>query len=144
MPKNSFTMRTQKRGRMKYLLLTVFPPVLIMALLSKLADYGILPNGETFRYILLCSYIITFPVLGYFLIYKKDHTVDVMDNRIIETGWRQREVSRIKASQIQKVKRNFLNEIILIGEDGKKLLCIESNMDNVHKFEEWLVRHNIY
>ena len=83
-------------------------------------------------------------ILGYFLIFRKNHRVEVKDNQIIETDWRQREACRIEVSQIHSIKRNLLNEIIIVDENGNRLLCVESNMTNIPKFEQWLERHNIH
>ena len=143
MSSNAFVMQKQRQGELKYLLLTITPPLLAMLLLRWLADTGILPGGETARLIYLSLSMAGMLILGYPLILKKNHSIEVKDNLIIEYDWRQCEVSRIKAAQIHSIKRNILNEIILLDGAGNRLLCIERNMCNFSQFENWLRLHNI-
>ena len=144
MPKNSFVMCAQKQGRMKYLLLTVVPPIALMCVVSRVLDFGIKINSEVVSLVLVYLPMIFMVILGYFLIFRKNHRVEIKDNQIIETDWREREVCRFKASQIHSIKRNFLNEIIIVDQNGNRLLCVESNMTSFQKFEQWLQEHNIH
>ena len=143
MPKNSFVMRSQKQGRMKYLLLTMVPPIALMYLVSKLLDCCIKLNSVVVDIVLIFLPMTFMMILGYFLIFRKNHQVEVKDNQIIETNWRQHEICRFKVSQIHSVKRNFLNEIIIVDKNGNRILCVESNMSNFQQFEHWLQEHNI-
>ena len=52
-------------------------------------------------------------------------------------------IRKVRADQIEHYYRNFLGEIVLVDADSKKLLCIESNMTNRDRFEQWLTAHNI-
>ena len=137
-------MRTQERGRMKYLLLTIVPPIALMYFISIILDYGIIINGIIADLVLIYLPMIFMAILGYPLIFRKNHQIEVKDNLIVETDWRQREVCRFRASQIHSIKCNFLNEIIMIDTNGNRLLCVESNMTNYQKFEQWLQEHNIH
>ena len=132
-----FTMSTRKPGRMKYLLLTVFPPVAVIYLCTGLIELGILPVSEITRYFLLAVWAIMMGTLGYFLIFKKNHQLDINDNTITETDWRCR-VTQISVSHVRSFRRNWLKEYILLDENGKRLVCIETNMENFDLFEQWI------
>ena len=105
---NGFTMSTRKPGRMKYLLLTVFPPVAVIYLCTGLIELGILPVSEITRYFLLAFWAIMMGTLGYFLIFKKNHQLDINDNTITETDWRCRvtqiPVSHVRTQQVIMVR----------------------------------------
>ena len=132
-----FTMSTRKPGRMKYLLLTVFPPVAVIYLCTGLIELGILPVSEITRYFLLAVWAIMMGTLGYFLIFKKNHQLDINDNTITETDWRCR-VTQIPVSHVRSFRRNWLKEYILLDENGKRLVCIETNMENFDLFDQWI------
>ena len=134
---NGFTMSTRKPGRMKYLLLTVFPPIAVIYLCTGLIELGILPVSEITRYFLLAFWAIMMGTLGYFLIFKKNHQLDINDNTITETDWRCR-VTQIPLSHVRSFRRNWLKEYILLDENGKRLVCIETNMENFDLFEQWI------
>ena len=134
---NGFTMSTRKPGRMKYLLLTVFPPVAVIYLCTGLIELGILPVSEITRYFLLAVWAIMMGTLGYFLIFKKNHQLDINDNTITETDWRCR-VTQLPVSHVRSFRRNWLKEYILLDENGKRLVCIETNMENFDLFEQWI------
>ena len=82
-------------------------------------------------------------VISYFMIWKKNHIIEVRDNTLTEKGWRGPVITTVKTSQVVAYRRNFLDEIILLGKDDRRLLCIESNMTNRDRFLEWLAAHNI-
>ena len=134
---NGFTMSTRKPGRMKYRLLTVFPPIAVIYLCTGLIELGILPVSEITRYFLLAFWAIMMGTLGYFLIFKKNHQLDINDNTITETDWRCR-VTQIPVSHVRSFRRNWLKEYILLDENGKRLVCIETNMENFDLFEQWI------
>ena len=134
---NGFTMSTRKPGRMKYLLLTVFPPIAVIYLCTGLIELGILPVSEITRYFLLAVWAIMMGTLGYFLIFKKNHQLDINDNTITETDWRCR-VTQIPVSHVRSFRRNWLKEYILLDENGKRLVCIETNMENFDLFQQWI------
>ena len=143
MAQNSFVMHAQKQGRMKYLFLTIVPPIILLYLFSLLLQSGV-QIGNSIRYIFLYVPLVGMAILAYYFIFKKNHRIEVKDNTIIEYDWRKNESRRIKVSQIYVYKRNWLREIILIDNNGNKLLCVESNMSNFHEFEQWLERHHIH
>ena len=142
MAQNSFVMHVQKQGRMKYLFLTMIPPIILLGLFSLLLQSGI-QFSNIIRYACLYASLVGMAILTYYFIFKKNHRIEVKDNTIIEYDWRKNESRRIKASQIYVYIRNWLREIILIDNNGNKLLCVESNMSNFHEFEQWLERHHI-
>ena len=143
MSDNSFSMQTQKQGRMKYLLLTMCPALVLMYLFQNLTALGILPSGSTWGLIYTSIPMAVMLLIGYFLIFRKNHQVNVDNNTIVEINWQRKESCRIRSTQIDSVRTNALKEIILLDKDGNKLLCVESNMTNRDRFEQWLAAHNI-
>ena len=143
MAQNAFSMRVQKAGRMKYLLLAMGIPILLMHLFKQLATADALPSTGLLSQVYIYSPIFIMAVLGYFLIHKKNHCIDVKNNTLIETDWRGKNRCVIKTEQIWACRRNILGEIILLDKHGTRLLCVESNMSNFDAFQQWLVRHNI-
>ena len=138
-----FFMYPQKPGRIKYLLLVFGFPILLMYLFLQFVRAGILPQGKVLAQIYIYLPLAVMMVLSYHLIMKKNHSIEVRDNAILETDWRKQPLSRIKSVQIQSFRQNLLNEIILLDKSGNKLLCVESNMTNFEQFRQWLARHNI-
>lgn len=134
---DSFTMSALKRGRIKYLLLTIAPALLVMYLFSWLVSIGILPGGETFGLIYTCISMGIMSVLGYFLIFLKNHALEIKEKEIHHKDWRG-QTSVIPVSRIRGYRRNWLKEYILFDEAGKQLFCVESNMENYDLFEQWI------
>ena len=143
MAKNTFSMFPQKQGRMIYLLLTMGSSLLLMYLFLQLVETGILPKGRVLTQLYIYLPLAVMMVLGYHLIMKKNHSIEVSNNTIQETDWRRKALPPIKTTQIQCYRQNFLKEIILMDNTGNKLLCVESNMTNFDQFTQWLVNHNI-
>ena len=143
MSTNSFLMRPQKAGRMKYLLLTMFPPIGLMYLVMNLMQNGLIPQSKALGMFSIYSSMAIMMVISYFLIWKKNHTIEVKDNTLTEKTWRGELSAKVKTVQIAEYRRNFLGEIVLVDADGKKLLCIESNMTNRDRFVQWLAAHHI-
>ena len=143
MSTNSFLMRPQKAGRMKYLILTIFPPIGLMYLVMNLMQNGLIPQIKALGMFSIYGSMAIMMVISYFLIWKKNHTIEVKDNTLTEKNWRSELSVKIKTSQISGYRRNFLGEIILVDANSKKLLCVESNMTNRDRFEQWLTAHNI-
>ena len=142
--KNTFSMHPQKSGRMKYLLLTLVPPLLLMESFRRLIISGIIPDSVIIRNILLYAPLSIMAVLAYYLIFRKNHSIDVKNNTITEINWLGKKSNPIKTDQIHSYRKNVLIEIILLDENGSKLLCVEQNMSNFDCFEKWLKGHNIY
>ena len=143
MSTNSFLMHPQKAGRMKYLLLTMFPPIGLMYLVMNLMQNGLIPQSKALGMFSIYGSMAIMMVISYFLIWKKNHTIEVKDNTLTEKTWRGELSAKVKTAQIAEYRRNFLGEIVLMDADGKKLLCIESNMTNRDRFEQWLTAHHI-
>ena len=143
MSTNSFLMRPQKAGRMKYLLLTIFPPIGLMYLVMNLMQNGLIPQSKALGMFSIYGSMAIMMVISYFLIWKKNHTIEVKDNTLTEKSWRGNIAAKVKSSQIAAFRRNLLDEIVLVDADSKKLLCVESNMTNRDRFEQWLTAHNI-
>ena len=143
MSTNSFLMRPQKAGRMKYLLLTMFPPIGLMYLVMNLMQNGLIPQSKAMGMFSIYGSMAIMMVISYFLIWKKNHTIEVKDNTLTEKSWRGNIAAKVKSSQIAAFRRNLLDEIVLVDADSKKLLCVESNMTNRDRFEQWLAAHNI-
>ena len=143
MVENTFSMSAQKAGRMKYLLLVMGIPLLFMFLLAQLIAAGILPPTKILVEIITYIPALMMIALGYPLVFKKNHTIEVDDYALLETDWRGRKHEAIKTEQISSYRQNILGEIILLDENRKPLLCVESNMTNFDAFQQWLVRHDI-
>ena len=125
MEQTYFVMKPQKRGWLKYAvagLLAATP----FALLN-----GFGAGALVFLAIAgLCSLV-------------KNHTIVVFENSVTEKDHLGRFVRKITANQFSHYQKNIFDEIILIGCFGNRLLCVESNMTNRDRFEQWLTAHHI-
>ena len=139
---DSFTMSTRKQGRMKYLLLTIAPALLVTYLFTWLVSLGILPGGETFGLIYISISMGLMSVLGYYLIFLKNHALEITQREVHHKDWRGR-TSVIPVSHFRGYRRNWLKEYILLDETGKTLFCVESNMENFDLFEQWIIEQKI-
>ena len=144
MAQNCFVMQTQKKGRLKYVLLSMGIPIVIAYLFSWLLDLSVLPKNRILSYVYLYFPIACMMLLGYTLVLRKNHSLEIKNNTVIETSWTGKETKRIKVNQIHSYRRNFLQEIILLDEIGNKLLSAEANMTNFDLFQQWLSKHSIY
>ena len=143
MAKNTFDMRYRKEGQLKYLALTFLPPIAVLSLCYVLALKGLIPESQLLANLIIFIPLGSIVVVGYFTILKKQHSIEVKDNTLTEKNWRGNVITKIKTVQIACYRTNFLGEIILLGKNGTKLLCIESSMTNRDRFEQWLASHNI-
>ena len=145
MENNSFEMTVQAGlGRMKYLLLTICPALLFLELWRLLTERGFLPASRGLYYVSLVLWSGLMILLGYLLIFRKNHILSVEESTIRETDMMSRRVrATIEARQIRSVHRNLLGEWLLKDENGKTLLCIESNMSNRDMLQEWLNRRGL-
>ena len=141
MEQNAIFMGPQKAGRMKYLLLTLIPPVLyakgVELLCQKLPQLA--PLGPWLGMIGLSVIALS---LGYVLIFKKNHQFEVSEKNIhikemFGQAW------DLPARRIHHYRRNLLGELVLFDEDNKRLLTAESNMTGFDEFKDWLERHGI-
>ena len=137
------TMYPQKAGRIKYLLLTMAPALALMYLLQFLVQCDFLPKGRSWAFVYTVIPMALMLIIGYFLIFRKNHSIHIQGDTLIETDWLRKEAAPIKASQIHSFRKNILNEIVLLDVHGAKLICIESNMTNYAQFERWLHDHQI-
>ena len=138
----SFTMSPIKQGRIKYLLMTIAPALAVMYLFSWLVSSGLMPGGETFGMVYTGISMGFMLVMGYFLIFMKNHTVEIKNRTIHHRDWRGK-TSEIPLALIHGYRRNLLKEYILFDRAGNRLLCVESNMVNFDLFEQWIQNHNI-
>ena len=143
MAQNAFSMAPQRPGRMRYLLLTVGIPCAILYLLILLTEALHVKFTAQVGLIAAWSTPLLWGLLGYFLIFKKNHCITVDDDTISETDWRQKTCCVIRVAQIGSYRRNILGEIILLDTDGNRLLCVEANMSNFDAFQQWLARYNV-
>ena len=125
MEQTFFTMKPQLRGQMKYAILCLLPSIVFALLKQPLIA------------------ALVFFSLGAYCALSKKHTVVVFSESITNKDYRGRFLCKIPLELICYAKRNFLDEIILLDDEGKQLLCVESNMTNRERFEQWLTAHNI-
>ena len=139
---DAFVLTPNKQGRVKYLLLTLGPSFLISRISLALTQRGMLPATDlTGICVMLFSMAVTF-TLGYFMILRKNHTVEVGSLSVAEKNW-QGKCRVIPRGKIRAYRRNWLGETLLLEEGGKTLLCIESNMENLDRLMAWLDSYEI-
>lgn len=137
-----FKMEPGKSGRLKYLIMTLLPAYLFTKGIGRLSAIGILPDGQMTGFLTMTLSLALMGTLGYFLVFRKNHIIEVSDLSVAERDWRGA-CRVIPLGKITHYKRNLLNEILLQDENGKTLLCVESNMENMEQFEKWLAAHQI-
>ena len=138
----AFKMEPGKKGRLKYLILTLLPAYLVMSLLRRMAAQGMLPANDLTGFLIMSSALVMMGSLGYFLIFRKNHIIEVSDISLAERDW-QGKVRLVGVSKIRSWKQNLLGEILLLDENKKVLFCVESNMENRDLFLTWLEKHNL-
>ena len=136
-----FKMEPGKKGRIRYLILTLLPAYLVMSLLRRLAAQEILPANDMTGFLIMSSALVMMGTLGYFLIFRKNHIIEVSDISLAERDWQGR-VRLVSVGKIRTWKKNLLGEILLLDEHNKVLLCVESNMENRDLFLKWMDKHN--
>ena len=122
-----FTMKPRMPGLIKYVLLAAVPSVAAGLLISW--------NAAAWVFILLAGV----------LLLPRSHSIIVFDNSLTEKALhgRNRFIRKVNADQVDHYRRNPLREVVLVDAQGRKLLCIESNMTNRDRFEQWLTSHHI-
>ncbi|MBO5783511.1 MAG: hypothetical protein J6R33_00935 [Clostridia bacterium] len=115
--------------RIKYLLLTVVPPTVVMYLIRYLIDSGIIPDFDGMSSLLLLIPLAGMWYLANRFLFRKNHSVAVYAHYMVEIDLRQKE-RRISFDQVHTVKTNLLGETVVKDAKGKMLLCIEENMEN--------------
>ena len=136
---NEFTLVTQNKGRLKYLLITLAPPVAIEYLLSYLIKSGVFGENIRSKAPIILAVVVSLLVLiiGYFMIFRKNHVIAVKGTVITDHFTFFNKTNTIHISEVKSVKYNLLGEIVLKGADGKTLLTVEKGMTNYDMFEEW-------
>ena len=135
-------MSPQRMGRMRYLLLTIIPPTAAMEAVLLLMQNGLIPQSKVLGLTSVCGSMAAMLVLGYFLIFRKNHTLTFDPTGVQEVSWRRQE-TRHSLLDIRSCRRNFLGEYILLDGEGKRVFCVEPNMTNRDRFELWLESHHI-
>ena len=136
-----FKMEPGKKGRLKYLILTLIPAYAVMSILRWMASQGLLPANDLTGFLIMFSALVLMGTLGYFLIFRKNHIIEVSGISLAERDWHGK-VRLVAVSKIRSWKKNLLGEILLLDENKKVLLCVESNMENRDLFLAWLEKHN--
>ena len=141
MEQNVLYMGPQKAGRMKYLLLTLIPPLLWAEAVDLLCQRApqLASVGPWLGMIGMTAIAFS---LGYFLIFKKNHQFEVHEKNIHIKEMFGQEWD-LPAHRICRYRRNLLGELVLFDEDGKRLLTVESNMTEFEEFQVWLERRGI-
>ena len=135
MGNSNYVLKYVPRKRIKYQLLTLLPPLACFLLLIRLSITGMLPNGYSTVFMLIPFTLLW--VLTYLFIFRKIHNIAVYTDRLVESGWRGKEYT-VYFSSISNIRTNLLGEIILKDAQGKKLLCIEDNLENRERLLEQL------
>ena len=141
MTSTNFALLPTKSGKMANLLLTICPATFLMQGITWLIELDILPTSKFLAFVYLFIPMALMVTLGYFLIFRKNHKIEVCDNVIIETTWL-RKTNTIRAHEILSVRRGLLREVILVDSENRKLLCLEANMTNFDQFLNWLERYD--
>lgn len=142
MDEQSFTMTPQRMGRMRYLLLTMLVPLAIMQSFLWMSDSGLIPKIKVLAFIVVYGSLALMAVMGWLLIFKKNHTLTFHPTSVEEISWRRIQTTH-SIRQIRYYRRNLLGEYILTDSDGKTVFCVEPNMTNRDRFLDWLAAHHI-
>ena len=137
-----FTMEPGKNGRLKYLALTILPAVLTTGVMNRLAASEIIPANDLTGFATMALSLVIMGGLGYFLILRKNHTIEVSDISIAEKDF-QGKCRLVSLSKIRRWKKNVLGEILLLDGNDNVLLCVESNMERRDKLLAFLDSHEI-
>ncbi|MBQ9393480.1 MAG: hypothetical protein IJU18_05770 [Oscillospiraceae bacterium] len=105
---------------------------------------GVLPHSRILGLAVPIAAMCLMLVIGWFLIFRKNHTLTVEGSTISEKDMMSNRIrTTVSASQIRSVRRNLLGEWLLKDENGKTLLCVESNMSERDLLEVWLAGHGL-
>lgn len=141
MTSTNFTLLPTKSGKMGDLLLTICPVVFLMQGITWLIELTILPTSKFLAFVYLAIPMILMMTLGYFLVFRTNHKIEVCDNIITETTWL-RKTNTIHAYDIASVRRGLLQTITIFDAEGKTLLSVEPSMTNFVQFLRWLEQQN--
>ena len=123
------------------LMMTICPATLLMQCITWLIEFDIIPTSKFLAVVYLAIPLILMMTLGYFLIFRENHKVEVCDNVITETTWLNN-TNTIHVHQIASVRRDLLQHVILLDASGNKLLGVEPSMTNFVQFLRWLERYH--
>jgi hypothetical protein len=141
MTNTDFTLLPTKSDKMVNLLMTVSPPTLLMQGIIWLIELGILPTSKLLAFVYLAIPMILMMTLGYFLVFRKNHRIEVCDDVITETTWLNK-TNNIHVHDIASVRRGLLQNVYLLDASGRKILCVEPHMTNFVQFLRWLEQHH--
>lgn len=135
-------MLPSRSGRIRYILLAMVPPLVLVFLLQELMKDGVIPGGAwEWLYCLGCLALMA--LLLYFLLLKKRHKIQIEGNTLTEISWLGKEICTFPVTRIGSYRRNGLKELILLDKNGKRLVKIEANMTNFDRFRKWLEKNDI-
>ena len=143
MARSSFVMRPTKNNISRYMLLILFPPVLLITFGALLIEYDVFPANSIYSRVLLvlaCAYSL---ITTFYFIINKQCTLEIKNHAIKKTNIFGTTVSQTKAKQIYYTRQNILNELLLYDEHGNLLLCVSPHLENRILFDEWLLDHDI-
>lgn len=143
MGRSSFIMRPTKSHLGRYILLGFGPMILLMSLYLLLKEYIPLLQNQVAGKLIIGLALGYFSIFALFIIPKKQHSLEIKNHAITETNLYGRTITKIKANQIHRVRRNFLDELLLLDNKGTVLLCVGPHLENHILFLEWLSDHDI-
>lgn len=129
--------------RIKYLLLT-FAPVYVLFFILYVTPVGefLELHGGLSKLLALLSLLLVC-VLGYFLIFKKNHHVDVNGSTVTDTNVIFQKSRTFSIRDVRSVTRNLIGDLCLRDENGKTLLVVEPGMSDFDQFESYLKENHI-
>ena len=138
-----FNVESEQRQLTIYLLISLLTPSLLAELFDLLLSSGVFGavNSDLWLVRLLLWSGVAL-VLGYFLVFRKNHEIAVKGSTLTDTFRVLNQTKTVYLSEIKTVKRGFLGEIVLKNEDGKTLLTVEKAMTNYEMFIEYLRKNN--
>ena len=142
MPDTSFILQPTKSGKLGRLLLTICPATLLMQCITWLIELDILPTSKILALVYLAVPLLLMATLGYFLVFRKNHRIEICSDVITETTLLNK-TNTIHVHDIGSIRRGLLREVILLDAMGKKLLCVEVPMTNFDQFLHWLEQHHL-
>ena len=143
MQENTFRMHFPKSGLLRYVLLSIIPSACYVLIVYIMLSLGILQWGSFPGYSCFDGAGWLFIFLFAYLVVPRNHNIDVQCNTLIERDHKGLHIRTVQACQIDHFRVNLLNEIILLDIHNRKLLCVEKDMTNFDRFEEWLRENHI-
>ena len=143
MARSSFIMHPTKSYINRYLLLMFLPPLAIMGLFLLLVEYHILDSSYLIAILFLGSAFVYLFISIIWFFAKKQHTLEIKNHAITVKSLFGNVITKIKVKQICSVRRNFLDELLLLDETGTVLLHVCPHWENRILFEEWLLDHEL-